>query len=76
LRLQLEANEVAAKAQRENTLNQKAELDRINRIFDIELERLRRLWAGEAPGRMGAMESPAPDTLARVGAYRAVLPKR
>ncbi len=76
LKLQLEANEVAAKAQRENTLNQKAELDRINRIFDIELERLRRLWAGEVPGSMGAMESPAPDTLARVGAYRAVLPKR
>lgn len=85
LKLQLEASEVADKAQRENTLNQKAELDRINRIFDIEVERWRRLWAGEVPGSMGAigamgamgaMESPAPDTLARVGAYRPVLPKR
>jgi hypothetical protein len=28
---------------------------RINRLFDVELDRLRRLWAGERPGTLGAL---------------------
>jgi hypothetical protein len=63
LKLQLEANEAAAAAQRENTASQRAELDRINRIYDIELERLKRLWAGEPAGSMGAIESPTYEAL-------------
>ena len=63
LKLQLEANEAAAAAQRENTASQRAEMDRINRIYDIELERLKRLWAGEPAGSMGAIESPTYEAL-------------
>ena len=74
LKLQLEANEAAAAAQRENTASQRAELDRINRIYDIELERLKRLWAGEPAGSMGAIESPTYEALpvapSRVSAER------
>ena len=63
LKLQLEANEASTTAQRENTQAQKAELDRINRIYDIELERLKRLWAGEPSGSMGAIENPTYEAL-------------
>jgi hypothetical protein len=30
-------------------------LDRINRLYDIELDRLRRLWAGAPPGSLGPL---------------------
>ena len=33
--------------------NQKAELDRVTKLFDTELARLKRLWAGAAPGTVG-----------------------
>jgi hypothetical protein len=63
LRSQLESNDAATQAQREITQTQKAELDRINRIYDIELERLKRLWAGETAGSMGAIENPTYEAL-------------
>lgn len=63
LKLQLEANEAATAAQRENTANQRIEVDRINRIYDIELERLKRLWAGQPPGSMGTIENPTYEAL-------------
>jgi hypothetical protein len=50
-------------AQRAVARNQRAELDRINRLYDVELERLRQLWAGAPPGSMGPMapvRAPAP----------------
>lgn len=50
LRLALETNETAAAAQRDSIENQKAELGRLDRLFDEELGRLKRLWAGAAPG--------------------------
>jgi hypothetical protein len=56
LRLQLEANDAAVEAQRSAALNQQAEMDRINSLYDVELERLRRLWAGAAPGSLGPMQ--------------------
>lgn len=57
LRAQLDANEMAASAQLEVALARKADSDRINRRFDIELERLRKLWAGAAPGSLGPLET-------------------
>lgn len=53
LRQQLDANEAATSAQRDAQNNQKAELDRVNKLFDAELARLKRLWAGAAPGTVG-----------------------
>ena len=53
LRGQLDANDAATSAQRESAVSQEAELDRINRLYDAELARLRLLWAGAVPGSMG-----------------------
>lgn len=54
LREQLDANDVSTEAQRVLIENQKAELVRVNRVFDAELARLRKLWAGAAPGSLDA----------------------
>ena len=55
LRGLLDANDAAVDAQRSSALNQQAELNRINRLYDAELERLRRLWAGSPAGSLGAL---------------------
>lgn len=48
----LAENEAAADAQRLLIENQKAELVRVNKLYDTELGRLKRLWAGAAPGSL------------------------
>ena len=53
LRGQLDANDAAAAAQREAAVNQEAELERVNRLYDAELARLKLLWAGAVPGSLG-----------------------
>lgn len=58
LKGQLEANDTAVEAQKEAAANQQAELERVNRIYDTELARLQRLWAGAAPGSMGPLPMP------------------
>ncbi|MGL6111707.1 MAG: hypothetical protein ACRC2B_16575 [Rubrivivax sp.] len=58
LRAQIDANDAAADAQREAALNQQAELERVNRLYDAELSRLKQLWAGAVPGSMGPIPSP------------------
>jgi hypothetical protein len=60
LKQQLDANDAATDAQRSATANQEAELVRINRIYDGELDRLRRLWAGAMPGTLGPVAGGAP----------------
>lgn len=50
----VEAIQVAMKAQRE-------EMARVNELYDIELERLKKLWAGAVPGSLGPMRSPTDD---------------
>jgi LmbE family N-acetylglucosaminyl deacetylase len=52
LKQQLDANDAAVEAQRSAIQNQQAELERINRLYDNELARLKRLWAGAAPGTL------------------------
>lgn len=61
LRQQLDANDAAVEAQRNAMQSQEAELARINRLYDVELERLRKLWAGAAPGSLGPMQQSAAD---------------
>lgn len=58
LRQQIEANEATAAAQRTLMQNQEAELVRINALYDTELERLKKLWAGAPPGSLGAGPEP------------------
>lgn len=50
LKSKLEANDAQQQAQRDIIQNQSAETVRINALYDAELARLRRLWAGAAPG--------------------------
>jgi hypothetical protein len=57
LRQQLDANDAATEAQRALVANQQSEIGRINAVFDIELARLRKLWAGAPPGSLGPLET-------------------
>jgi hypothetical protein len=59
LKQQLDANDAAADAQKQLIENQKAELVRIGSRYDLELQRLKRLWAGAAPGSLGDMAAGA-----------------
>jgi hypothetical protein len=52
LKAQLDANDVSTEGQRGQIESQKAELDRINKNYDTELQRLRKLWAGAPPGSL------------------------
>lgn len=56
LKQQLDANEAAVDAQQSAAATQAAEIDRINRFYDAELERLRRLWSGAQPGSLGPIQ--------------------
>jgi len=58
LRQRLAANDAAQSAQRQAIETHRSELDRISGGYDAELQRLRRLWAGAAPGSL----APAPPT--------------
>lgn len=61
LKSRIEANEATQQAQRDIIQNQKAEMVRINALYDAELARLRRLWAG-AP--LGSVPAEVPATSA------------
>jgi len=60
LKQQLDGNEATAAAQREAMKNQDAELARVNKLFDQELEQLRKLWRGISPGAVSVAGSPTP----------------
>lgn len=53
LKQQLDGNDAQADAQRTSIKNAQAEQARINGLFDVELERLRKLWKGAMPGSLG-----------------------
>lgn len=61
LRQQIEDNTVSTEAQKTLVNNAQAELVRINALYDTELARLRRLWAGEPPGSTDEPPRPASD---------------
>ncbi len=50
LKTQLEANDAQQQAQKDIITQQKAEIARVNGLYNAELARLRRLWAGAVPG--------------------------
>jgi len=60
LKQKIDANDAALEAQRSIALNAQNELGRINRNFDLERERLRKLWGGARAGSLG----PLPDARA------------
>jgi hypothetical protein len=55
LRAQMDANDAAVEAQKGAAATQEAELGRINKLYDVELERLRRLWGGAPAGSLGPL---------------------
>ena len=57
LKAALEANDAATEAQKQSAATQQAEIERVNRNYDVELARLRRLWAGAPPGSLGPLQS-------------------
>jgi len=59
LKTQLDANEAMVEAQRRLTQGQELEIARIEKGYDIELERLRKLWGGASPGSLGVMADAA-----------------
>ena len=59
LRQALDANDATTEAQRTLIQNQQVEMVRINALYDAELARLRRLWAGAPAGSMGAVSAVA-----------------
>lgn len=70
LKQQIEGIDAAVDAQRALMQNQQAETQRINAVFDIELARLRQLWAGAVPGSMGPLPA-APSPLSPASASTA-----
>lgn len=58
LKQQIEANETSVAAQRDLIQTQEAELVRINRLYDSELEHLRKLWNGARPGSISLVSAP------------------
>jgi hypothetical protein len=68
LKQQLDANDASIEAQEVLIENQKAELVRINKSFDAELARLKKLWAGATPGSLpplGDMQPTGPASTPR-----------
>ena len=59
LKTQLDANDAAVEAQQALVQNQRLEVIRIDKRYDAELERLKRLWAGAQPGSMGIIAGSA-----------------
>jgi hypothetical protein len=55
LKQALDANDAMVDAQRALVQSQQDEIRRVDALFDAELERLKRLWAGAAPGTLGPM---------------------
>ena len=55
LKAAMDANEASVEAQRSAASTQETELGRINKLYDAELERLRKLWAGAPAGSLGPL---------------------
>ena len=70
LRQAFDANDAAVEAQRTLIANQDAEMVRINKLYDVELERLKRLWSGAQPGSMGSLPAVAPARTAPTAGHR------
>ena len=67
LKSALDANDAALAAQRSLIQNQQQEVVRINSIYDAELARLKKLWAGAPAGSVGSPAAAAAPTPSRIG---------
>jgi len=76
LRQAIDGNDAAVDAQKSSAQNQAVELQRINRLYDAELDRLRRLWAGAQPGSLGPAVPPADAPAAAASAVKPAKPSK
>ena len=67
LKQAMDANDATTEAQRTLIQNQQVELVRINALYDAELARLRRLWAGAPAGSMGPVPTVASSSAPTMG---------
>lgn len=58
LKSALDANDAALDAQKALVQNQQVEVVRINGLYDAELARLKKLWAGAPAGSLGPISAP------------------
>jgi hypothetical protein len=65
LKAQLDANDASLEAQKSLIQNQQAEVVRINALYDAELARLRKLWAGAPAGSLGPLPATPGGTLTK-----------
>ena len=65
LKAAIDANDASLAAQKTLIQNQQAEKVRINGIYDVELARLRKLWAGAPAGSLGPASGPSSAEAAR-----------
>lgn len=65
LKLALDANDASVDAQKSLVQNQQQEIVRIDRLYDLELERLHRLWSGAQPGSFGMIAGAMPASAPR-----------
>jgi hypothetical protein len=63
LKLALDANDASVDAQKSLVQNQQIEVLRIDKLYDNELERLKKLWGGAQPGSLGTIAA-APAAVA------------
>ncbi len=63
LKLALDANDASLAAQKALVVNQQAEVVRISALYDAELARLRKLWAGTPAGSLGPLPGIAPTVV-------------
>lgn len=68
LKRQLDANDASVQAQQDLVQNAQNEIVRLNALYDVELERLKLLWAGAQAGSLGAMPAPAASAPRRAAA--------
>jgi hypothetical protein len=60
LKLAIDANDASVDAQKSLVQNQQIESLRIDKLYDNELERLKKLWAGAQPGSLGMIAGAPP----------------
>lgn len=65
LRQQIDANDAATAAQRQLLKHQQEQIDDMNRQYDTELDRLRKLWNGAPSGSVGPVPGHSARTTAR-----------
>lgn len=58
LKQKIDANDAALEAQASIVQNQQTEVGRIDDLYDVELARLKKLWAGAPPGSLGPAPGP------------------